>query len=497
MDFTIPYENEIDEKDKTIIQEYILNNIKDYENNSTKLTELIIEAVSSLSAGKSRTEYLAKQGFWQNIFNSITGQNRKIRGEIDYNYAIVKNASLKMIEYLANQNKITYEGLIYLNNKLNNIEKNIEEELIAICNNVRESFNVILNKINKESNRIDSLEKKVQLLEFKAASNILEFDNIKYIDMDNIEKIICLSNDLFTKISNVNNSDNNIPKENIYMIKSILFDFNVDMNQKIKVNDIYCKLIEKPNFINKIFLNTQSSIKTYEYIIPILSGIKKIEKLDKEESYIINSIIKINPQINIKDIKIDLINEYGMNISNFDYNAEITNYDIIILIINELKMISKNLNAPIKYSDSKKSIELAREYFEQKKYKKAMTECDSILSKDKNNKEARHIKIESLYKILIKEVRNFEAPLCYKEIAKIYLIKRDYENTLKYLNKYFDSYSSNKEIFKYKEKLQFQYKKIKEYEDKTNKKLEKITDKNKRDYLEFINDFWGVYLSKI
>ena len=33
MDFTIPYENEIDEKDKTIIQEYILNNIKDYENN--------------------------------------------------------------------------------------------------------------------------------------------------------------------------------------------------------------------------------------------------------------------------------------------------------------------------------------------------------------------------------------------------------------------------------------------------------------------------------
>ena len=61
MDFTIPYENEIDEKDKTIIQEYILNNIKDYENNSTKLTELIIEAVSSLSAGKSRTEYLAKQ----------------------------------------------------------------------------------------------------------------------------------------------------------------------------------------------------------------------------------------------------------------------------------------------------------------------------------------------------------------------------------------------------------------------------------------------------
>ena len=499
MDFTIPYENEIEEKDKTIIQEYILNNIEEYEKNSTKLTELTIEAVSSLSAGKSRTEFLSKQGFWGNLFNSITGQNRKIRGEIDYNYAIVKNASLKMIEYLAKQNKITYEGLIYLNNKLNNIEKNIEEELVTICNNIRESFNVILNKINQESNRIDSLEKKVELLEFKASANILEFDNIKYHDMDDIEKLICLSNDLFTKTSYSIKVNDNTPKENIYMIKSILFDFNMDINKKIKVMDIYNKLIERPNFINKIFLNTKNDIYIQEHIIPILSGIRKIERLDKEETYIINSIIKMGSADNINNIKINLIYEYGLNISNFDYNSEITIYDIIILIMNELKMISKNINLKPLYRIAKieNRIELANKYFAEKKYKKAIRECDIILHKDKNNKEARQIKIESIYKILMKEIRNFEEPLCYKEIAKIFLIKKDYENTLKYLNKYFDSYSSNKEIFKYKQKLKFQYNKIKEYQEKINKKIEKTTDKNKKDYLEFINDFWGVYLSKI
>ncbi|WP_295155474.1 hypothetical protein [uncultured Brachyspira sp.] len=493
MDFAIPYENEIDEKDKTIIQEYIINNAEEYKKNSTKLTELIIEAVSSLSAGKSRTEFLAKQGFLGNIFNSITGQNRKIRGEIDYNYAIVKNASLKMIEYLAKQNKITYEGLIYINNKLNNVEKNIEEELVKICSNIRESFNVILNKINEESNRIDSLEKKVELLEFKTSSNVLEFDNIKYYDMDDIEKIICLSNDLFTKTS----YSSSMTKENIYMIKSILFDFNMDINKKIKVIDIYRKLLEKQNLIDKLFLNTQNNMYIQEHIIPILSGIKKIERLDKEESYIINSIIKISNINDLNNIKINLINEYGANISNFDYNCEITIYDIIILIMNELKMISKNINAVHNIEKIENRIELANKYFEEKKYKKAVNECDIILYNDKNNKEARNIKIEGIYKILIKEIKNFEEPLCYKEIAKIYLIKRDYKNTLKYLNKYFDFYPSNKEILKYKQKLKLQYNKIKDYQNKTNKKLEKTTDKNKKDYLEFINDFWGVYLSKI
>ena len=499
MNLMIPYENEIDEKDKNIIEKYILNNIKEYEYNSSKLTELTIEAVSSLSAGKSRTEFLAKQGFLKNIFNSITGQNRKIRGEIDYNYAIVKNASLKMIDCLAKQNKITYEGLIYINNKLNTIEKNIEEELINICINVRESFNYILNKINNESNRIDSLEKKIQLLEFKASANILEFDEIKYSDMDKIEKIICLSNDLFSKICSTNDNENAISREHIYMIKSILTDFNININEKTKIIDIYRKLIEKPNFINKLLENTDDNIKVHQYIIPVLSGAKKIYKLDNEEKYIISYIINNNLEKNINDIKLNLINEYGINISNFNYNSEINNYELIILIMNELKIISQKNKLPASnvIININERIELAEQYLKNKKYKRAIRECDTILSKEQYNKKAHEIKIESMYKILIKETRKYKIPICYKEIAKIYLIRKDYENTLKYLNKYFDSYSSNKEICKYKQKLKDQYKKIKLYKEKIEKKIEKTNDKNKKEYLEFMNDFWGVYLSKI
>ena len=498
MDFTIPYESEIDEKDKNIIDKCILNNIKEYGHNSAKLTELTIEAVSSLSAGMSRTEFLAKQGFLKNIFNSITGQNRKIRGEIDYNYAIVKNASLKMIDYLAKQNKITYEGLIYINNKLNTIEKNIEEELIKICVNVRESFNYILNKINNKSNRIDSLEKKIQLLEFKASASILEFDGIKYSDMDSIEKIICLSNDLFSKICCTNTNENAISKEHIFMIKAILTDFNVNIKESTKIIDIYKKLIEKPIFINKLLENTIDN-KIPQYIIPILSGVRKIQKLDNEEKYITDSILKMIKKHNIIDIKLNLINEYGINVSNFNYNSEIKDNKLIILIMNELKMMSKKTKLPISnvIINIDDRIELADKYVKDKKYKKAIIECDMILSKEKENKKAHEIKIECMYRILINETKKYEIPICYKEIAKIYLIRKDYENTLKYLNKYFDSFSSNKEIYKYKQKLKDQYKKIRQYKEKIEKKLEKTSDKNKREYLEFINDFWGVYLSKI
>ena len=514
---TLPFDNEIEAKDKNIIQEFIINNINEYENNSSKLTELIIEATTSLSAGKSRADFITEQGFFKNLLYSITGQNRKIRGEIDYNYAIVKNASVRMIEYLASQNKITYEGLIYLNNKLNNIEKDLEEELIIICQNIRESFNFVLHKIDEESKRIDSIEKKVRLLEYKASCKLLEFNGIKYLEMDDIEKIICLSADLFSEIYNCDFS-----KENIYMIKSILLDFNIDINKNIRIVDLYQKLIEKPEFIEKLFisLNNINDINIPEHIIPILSGVNKIKKLNNEENYILSALKNFNHNIN--DIKINLIIEYGKESLNFDYDSKIGIYEIIIMIINELKMTAQN-NDSIKNISLDSNIKIMNKYYSSKDYLKAITEADNILTKEKNNSKAHNIKIESVYKLLINETKNYNKNKKenYKEIAKIYLIKEDYDNAVKYLNKYLDNNSNEKNIkniIRLKKKLKEQHDKIKKDKEKKlkekykkeniNKNNKKIillkeikeikdTNKNKKEYLDFINIFWDLYFSNI
>lgn len=548
---TLPFDNEIEAKDKNIIQEFIINNIDEYENNSSKLTELIMEAVASLSAGKARTDFIASQGFFKNLLYSITGQNRKIRGEIDYNYAIVKNASVRMIEYLAGQNKITYEGLIYLNNKLNNIERDLEEEIIIICKNIRESFNFILNKIEEESKRIDAIEKKVRLLEYKASCKLLEFNYIKYSDMDDIEKIICLSGDLFFEIYY-----NDLPKENIFVIKSILLDLNLDSNEKIKIIDLYKKLIEKPEFMEKLFFNefniefniTENKIPNY--ITPILSGVNKIKKLNNEENYILSYILKLknlnNETSEINEIKINLINEYAANELDFDYNSKIGIYEIIIMIINELKMIANQNNNSIKNVSLSDSIKIMNKYYSSKEFIKAIVEADNILTIEKNNIKAHNIKMESVYKLLINETKNFKT--CnknnkdnknnenknydkkeyYKDIAKIYLIKEDYDNAFKYLNKYCENRLDDKNIIKLKKKLKEQYNKIKKYKEisdnKFGKKFEKIIieknkeknikgkiikntnknkiktktkNKNKKEYLDFINSFWTLYLSDI
>ena len=397
----------------------------------------------------------------------------------------------------------------------------MEEELIIICQNIRESFNFVLHKIDEESKRIDSIEKKVRLLEYKASCKLLEFNDIRYLEMDDIEKIICLSADLFSEIYNCDFS-----KENIYMIKSILLDFNIDINKNIRIIDLYQKLIEKPEFIEKLFisLNNINDINIPEHIIPILSGANKIKKLNNEESYILSALKNINnTNHNINDIKINLIIEYGKKILDFDYNSKINNYEIIIMIINELKMIANQNNDSIKNISLEGNIKIMNKYYSSKDYLKAITEADNILEKEKNNLKAHNIKIESVYKLLINETKNYNKNKKenYKDIAKIYLIKEDYDNAFKYLNKYLDNNSNDKNIkniIKLKKKLKEQHDKIKKDKEKklkTNNKKEnfnkndkkiillkeikeiKETNKNKKEYLDFINIFWDLYFSNI
>ena len=66
-----------------------------------------------------------------------------------------------------------------------------------------------------------------------------------------------------------------------------------------------------------------------------------------------------------------------------------------------------------------------------------------------------------------------------------------------YNYKYFDIHSNNKDINRLKKKLKEQCNKIKKYKEKIDKKIIKETNKDKKEYLEFINDFWALYLNKI
>ena len=147
----IPFENDLTNEEKIAIDEYIERTYEEYKNNSKELTKLAMQASASISAGKARAEQLAKQGWLKNALGNISGKNRKIRGEIDRDFAIVQYANIKIISKLAEQNRLNLDTIVEINVKLNSISFQLEKELNEVysqINKITESFKDNIRKIN-------------------------------------------------------------------------------------------------------------------------------------------------------------------------------------------------------------------------------------------------------------------------------------------------------------------------------------------------------------
>lgn len=222
----LPYENEIDSSDKTEIDRYIESTIELHKNNANKLTELTLEAASCLAAGEARAKQLASQGFFKNLWGAITGKNRKIRGEIDYNFVVAQRASQRMIQVLAEQNKLTFEAVIAVNNKLNSMSVDINNQINEIYSVMKQMFQGLLGQIVQNSLKIEQLEKNMKLLNWNATIEYLTYDNRTYSSLDIFEKIVCLSNDFYHM------AGENRTTQDMLLLKTTMANCGIDINSK-------------------------------------------------------------------------------------------------------------------------------------------------------------------------------------------------------------------------------------------------------------------------
>ena len=95
---------------------------------------------------------------------NITGKNRKLRGEIDRDFAISQEASIKMIVKLAQQGKLTFDAIMGVNVKLNSLSNQIDKEFNEIYSQINKMMTMAMSSLIRESQRIDKLERSMNFI---------------------------------------------------------------------------------------------------------------------------------------------------------------------------------------------------------------------------------------------------------------------------------------------------------------------------------------------
>ena len=234
-----------------------------------------MQASAAVAAGKARAEQLANQGFLKNLWGNVTRKNRKLRGEIDRDFAISQEASIKMIAKLAQQGKLTFDAIMGVNVKLNSLSNQIDKEFNEIYSQINKMMTMAMSSLIRESQRIDKLERSMNVVHLESTIEYLEFGGTLYKDLSDNEKILCIISDFFLA------TKGNYSINDIIMLKPMMDKIGVNPNDKISMLSLYETLNSNDKIADKLFeaLDKAKLKELDDIYIPLLGNLQKIESL--------------------------------------------------------------------------------------------------------------------------------------------------------------------------------------------------------------------------
>lgn len=277
---------------------------------------------------------MANQGFFKNLLGNITGKNRKLRGEIDRDFAISQEASIKMIAKLAQQGKLTFDAIMGVNVKLNSLSNQIDKEFNEIYSQINKMMTMAMGSLIRESTRIDKLERSMNVVHLESTIEYLEFGGTLYKDLSDNEKILCIISDFFLA------TKGNYSINDIMMLKPMMDKIGVNPNDKISMLSLYETLNSNDKIAGKLFeaLDKAKLKELDDIYIPLLGNLQKIESLKNEEKYIVDSVVEMSKSPE-QDVQFSLLKSYANNNLNMDLEKENSYFDLSVAIINELRNI--------------------------------------------------------------------------------------------------------------------------------------------------------------
>lgn len=386
---TMPFENELTNEEITSIDEYVERTYEEHKNNHKELTRLGMQASAAVAAGKARAAELANQGFFKNLLGNITGKNRKLRGEIDRDFAISQEASIKMIAKLAQQGKLTFDAIMGINVKLNSLSNQIDKEFNEIYSQINKMMTMAMSSLIRESTRIDKLERSMNVVHLESTIEYLEFGGTLYKDLSDNEKILCIISDFFLA------TKGNYSINDIMMLKPMMDKIGVNPNDKISMLSLYETLNSNDKIADKLFeaLDKAKLKELDDIYIPLLGNLQKIESLKNEEKYIVDSVVEMSKSPE-QDVQFSLLKSYANNNLNMDLEKENSYFDLSVAIINELSNIdnveieeTEEVNIKKIPASAQNYYDMALELMEQENYEGGLFLLKKALENGMDNSE--------------------------------------------------------------------------------------------------------------
>ena len=207
-------------------------------NNRQEINRLAFAGIACLTEAEEKQSVLNNKTGLQRFIGSITGTNHKLEKAIGGNLVKAQYAAQQALIKLAEQNRMSFELIAAVNNKLNGQVMRIDSEIDGVkqdVNNIYRGLNRFLkmyqSQLVQTELRLEKLERKVNLLEWSQSIEYQMLDGIPYGELDDKAKTGCLIRDFYER------SHGEWDLSDLLLLKSTLKDIGLSPNDEINYMD--------------------------------------------------------------------------------------------------------------------------------------------------------------------------------------------------------------------------------------------------------------------
>ena len=174
-------------------------------------------------------------------------------------------------------------------------------------------------------NRVARLEQNVNLLNWQNSIEYQMLDGVEYVDLDDASKIVCMVRDFYDI------TGGEWRTSDLLLLKTAMSTIDISPRGNIRYYDFIDRVAGDGKLLTKLLGGKHIQRLPETYLVPLL-GIKKLELLDTDEAYIVdtveNSLQSAGVAADRHKLENNLVQNYVAQEAQVNLNAEVNNYDL-------------------------------------------------------------------------------------------------------------------------------------------------------------------------
>ena len=305
-----------------------------HKNNRQEINRLVFESVSAMTDSEGYEQQLSSRRGLRRLWGAITGSNKRLQDKINSSRAAAQFAAQTTLQRLSEQNLLTFDLITAVNNKLNASMTEVEGEINRIYAALIQFFKQNRSDMIQLENRVARLEQNVNLLNWQNSIEYQMLDGVEYVDLDDASKIVCMVRDFYDI------TGGEWRTSDLLLLKTAMSTIDISPRGNIRYYDFIDRVAGDEKLLTKLLGGKHIQRLPETYLVPLL-GIKKLELLDTDEAYIVdtveNSLQSAGVVADRHKLENNLVQNYVAQEAQVNLDTEVNNYDLTMEMLFNLR----------------------------------------------------------------------------------------------------------------------------------------------------------------